>query len=126
MDITRYHSQSPWEQSNQYCRVLKKGPHVFVSGTIAIGDEGKVVHVGNTFQQLLRCFEIIEAALAKVGKKKMDIVRTRVYLSENADWHDAGRAHFTLFEGHAPVSTMIKIHSFIDPDALVEVEVEVV
>jgi enamine deaminase RidA (YjgF/YER057c/UK114 family) len=119
----RHGSGGPWEEIFGYSRVVKAGPHVFVAGCTSTVD-GTVAHVGDAAAQTRQAFQIAFAALAKVGATVVDVVRTRMYVVNRADADAVGRVHGELFASVRPASTMIMVASLIDPDHLVEVEVE--
>ncbi len=123
MTAERHGSGGPWEEIFGYSRVVKAGPHVFVAGCTSTVD-GAVVHIGDAAEQTRQSFQIAFAALAKVGATVEHVVRTRMYVVNRSDADAVGRVHGELFAGVKPASTMIMVASLIDPDHLVEVEVE--
>ena len=121
--IERRGSGGPWEEIFGYSRVVKAGPLVLVAGcTSTVG--GVVVHVGDPAAQAKQSFRIALDALASVGAMVQDVVRTRMYVVNAADADAVGRAHGEVFGDVLPVSTMIMVAGLIDPEHLVEVEVE--
>ena len=123
MTIERYGSGGPWEEIYGYSRVVKAGPHVLVAGCTSTVD-GAVAHIGDAAAQTRQAFQIAFAALTKVGATVDHVVRTRMYVVNRTDADAVGRVHGELFAGVKPASTMIMVASLIDPDHLVEVEVE--
>lgn len=119
----RISSGSPWEDRVGYSRAVRKGPHVWVSGTTAIQD-GEVVGKGDGYKQAMRCFEIISAALEEAGAGMKDVVSTRMYVTDISVWEEIGRAHSAYFKDVRPAATMVEVKGLIDPDMLVEIEVE--
>jgi enamine deaminase RidA (YjgF/YER057c/UK114 family) len=126
MSVERVFSGAPWEKTVGYCRAIRAGPHVFVSGTAPLAEGGGVFAPGDAYAQTLRCFEIAFAALAKLGAERRHVVRTRMYVTDISKWNDHGRAHGELFHGHPPVTTMVEVSALIDPAITVEVEVDAV
>lgn len=117
-------SGAPWEKEVGYCRALRKGPHVWVTGTVALDEERRPFAPGDPEAQAKRCFEIIEKALQDVGAGLSDIVRTRMYVTDIGHWEAFGRAHGAFFKDHPPATTMIEISKFIGPDFMIEVEAD--
>jgi enamine deaminase RidA (YjgF/YER057c/UK114 family) len=116
-------SGSPYEPTIGYCRAVRDGRHVFVSGTCAVMPDG-AEPPGDAYSQAVRCFEIISAALAEQGAAPEHVVRTRMYLRNAEDWQEVGRAHAEVFGDVAPASTMVLISGFVDPSFLVEIEAD--
>ncbi len=120
----RARSGSPYEDRYGFSRAVRVGERVFVSGTAPIpAREGE--QPVTAYQQMLRCGEIINAALAEVGASASDVVRTRMYITDPVDADEVGRAHREVFGGAAPAATMV-VTSLIDPAWKVEVEVEAI
>lgn len=124
----RCHVQSgaPWESIVGYSRAVKVGPHVAVSGTAPVGEEGEVVGVNDAYAQTRRCIEIIEAALAEVGATLSDVVRTRIYVTDISQWEAIGQAHGEFFGDVLPATAMVEVSQLIDPDMLVEIEADAI
>lgn len=116
-------SGGPWEESIGYSRAVVAGPYVHVSGTTATVD-GILQHKGDAYGQTKVAFQIIETALAEGGHSIEDVVRTRIYLSDAADMDEVGRAHGELFSKIRPAATMLAGIKFINPEMLVEIEVD--
>lgn len=114
---------SPYAATVGYSRAVRVGPHVHVGGTAAIMPDG-AAPPADAYLQTKRCLEIIVAALAEVGARPEDVVRTRVYITDADDWEDAGRAHGELFGDVRPASAMIVVTGFLDPRFLVEIEAD--
>jgi enamine deaminase RidA (YjgF/YER057c/UK114 family) len=121
--IERHGSGGPWEEIFGYSRVVKAGPHILVAGCTSTVD-GTVVHVGDAAAQTRQSFQIAFDALEWVGATIEQVVRTRMYVVNRSDADAVGRTHGELFASVKPASTMIMVASLIDPDHLVEVEVE--
>jgi enamine deaminase RidA (YjgF/YER057c/UK114 family) len=124
MERQRAYSGSPWEEKVGYCRAIRVGSHVFVTGTTGIGPDGKVVSPG-AYEQAKRCFEIIRSALGELGAQMSDVVRTRLFVTDISQWQEYGRAHYEVFAGHHPATTMVEVRALIDPAMLVEIEADV-
>lgn len=118
----RVHSGSPFESSVGFCRALRQGDRVLVSGTAPIEDDGSCAP--DAAGQMRRCLEIITAALRRLGATPRDVVRTRVYLTDAEDAAEVGRVHGELLGTVRPVSTMVVVAALLDPRWRVEVEAE--
>lgn len=120
----RVFSGAPWEASAGYCRAIRVGPWVHVSGTTAVGPDGSIVAGGDPHAQALRCFRIIEEALEAAGSGLAQVVRTRMYLVDIAHWEAVARAHGEFFGEVRPATTLVQVAGLISPDMLVEVEAD--
>jgi enamine deaminase RidA (YjgF/YER057c/UK114 family) len=120
------HTGAPWESIVGYCRAVRVGSHVAVTGTAAIGEDGKVVGVGDADAQTRRCLEIIERALQDAGATLADVVRTRIFVTDISLWEAVGRAHGEMFGEIFPATTMVEVSALIDPDMLVEIEADAI
>lgn len=113
---------SEWMQKIGYRRVLRRGPIVVVSGCGPIGEDGAIVD-GDAYAKASQCLKVIAGALATVGATPADVVRTRIYLQDPADWELAGRAHGEMFGETRPVTTMVGA-TLLDPAFQVEIEAD--
>lgn len=116
-------SGGPWESVIGYSRAVVAGNYVHVSGTTATVD-GKLQHEGDAYGQTRVAFEVIEKALAQAGHTLEDVVRVRIYLANGEDMDAAGKANGELFSEVRPALTMLAGLKFINPNMLVEIEVE--
>jgi enamine deaminase RidA (YjgF/YER057c/UK114 family) len=119
-------SGSPYEPVIGISRAVRIGQTIAVSGTAPIGQDGKTVGVGEPAAQARRCFEITKQALEKLGASLDDVIRTRVLLTRIEDWKAVAEVHGEFFRGVRPASTFVQVSRFVDPDWLVEVEVDAV
>ena len=122
--IRRHYSASPYEVQVGFCRALRAGGRILVSGTAPIDADGTNVGVGEPYTQARRCLEIIRDSLRALGGQLSDVVRTRVYLTRPGDWHAVGRAHGEVFGSVRPVTTFVVVAGLVDPEWLVELEAE--
>ena len=116
-------SGGPWESVIGYSRAVKAGPYVHVSGTTATFD-GELQHKGDAYGQAKVAFSIIEKALAQVQYSLGDVVRVRIYLKDEADMDAVGKANGELFSEIRPALTILAGVKFINPEMLVEIEVD--
>jgi len=116
----------PWESIVGYSRAVKVGNHVFVSGTTSVDKEGNVVGKGDAYLQTQQIFKIITEALEAAGASVTDVVRTRMFITNVNDWEAVGRAHGEVFRDVRPASTLLEVSALINPDLLVEIEVDAV
>jgi len=126
MPVQRAFSGAPWEPMVGYCRALRTGDRVFVTGTASVGDDGAVYAPGDAYKQAVRCLDIIEGALAEVGAETRHVVRTRIFVTDIERWQEVGRAHGERFADDPPTTTMVEVSRLIDPDMLVEIEADAV
>lgn len=117
---------TPWEKLVAYSRAVRVESQVFVSGTTASNSDGTTVAVGNAYEQTVFILRKIEAALAEVGAKMSDVVRTRMFVTDISRWEEIGRAHGEFFTGINPAATMVEVKRLVNPDHLVEIEVDAV
>lgn len=118
-------SGAPWESTVGYSRAVRVGQHIAVAGTTAMMD-GKVVAPGNAYHQTIAILEIIKQAVEEAGGLLSDVVRTRIYVTDIEDWEAVGKAHGMYFGIIRPASTMVEVSRLIDPDLVVEIEVDAI
>jgi len=123
---TRIKTGASWEPIMGYCRAVRAGSIVAVSGTTAVGADGQLVGEGDMYEQSLQCIQIIAAALEKAGCGLADVIRTRIYVTDIDRWEEVARAHSAAFAAAPPASTMVEVSRLVNPDMLVEIEADAV
>lgn len=123
-DVQRVGSGAPWEKKFAYCRALRVGDRILVSGTAPVAEDGGLFAPGDAYAQANRCIDIIERALRDLGADLTAVIRTRMYVTDIGRAEEVGRAHGERFADHPPVTTMVEVAGLVDPEMLVEIEAE--
>jgi len=127
-EFSRVTTGAKWEPVVGYCRALRAGNMIYISGTAPINPDGSTTSPGDAYLQTKRCLEIIQESLKALNADLTDVVRTRMFVTDIQRWEEYGEAHSEVFDKpeKRPVTTMVEVKALISPDMLIEIEAEAV
>ena len=120
------HTGTKWEPMVGYCRAVRVGPHIAVSGCAPVDEDGQLVGPDDAYLQAKRCIEIISAALSQAGAELEHVVRTRMFVTDIARWEDVARAHQEAFANITPATSMVEVSRLIGDGMIVEIEADAI
>ena len=126
MSFQRVFSGAPWESQVGYCRALRAGDRIFVTGCAPVAIDGGVHAPGEAYAQTVRCIEIIREALESLAAGLANVTRTRMFVTDINCWRDVGRAHGEFFGTHPPTTSMVEVSRLIEPDMMIEIEADAI
>ena len=120
----KYSSGAKWESIVGYSRAVRVGKRIYVTGTTATGVNSEIVGIGDAYAQTVQAIKNIEKALQSLGATLENVVRTRMFVTDISRWEEYGRAHGEFFREIMPATTMVEVSKLIDPQMLIEIEVD--
>jgi len=117
-------SGAKWEGIVGYSRAVRVGSRIYLTGTTAIDGNGNIVGVDDGYTQTVQVIRNIESALKQAGATLESVVRTRMFVTDISRWQEYGRAHREFFGEIRPCATMVEVRALIDPQMLIEIEVD--
>jgi enamine deaminase RidA (YjgF/YER057c/UK114 family) len=120
----KYFSGTKWESVVGYSRAIRVGERIYVTGTTATDESGAIVAPGDAYAQTVHAIRNIERALKALDASLENVVRTRMFVTDISRWEEYGKAHGEFFSEVMPCATMVEVSKLVDPDMLIEIEVD--
>jgi len=124
LDRQNISSGAKWEDIVGYSRAVRVGTRIYITGTTALDEQGEIVGLDNGYEQAKQCIRNIDRALKQAGATLANVVRTRMFVTDISRWREYGKAHREFFNDIRPCATMVEVRALIDPQMLIEIEVE--
>ncbi len=124
MERRKLSTNTYWEPIIGYSRAICVGQYIHVSGTTSTDENGNIVGNDNPYQQTIQIIKKIKSTLQSFDSDLKDIIRTRIYLVNMDNWREVAKAHSEFFYEIRPTCTLLEINRLIDPEILVEIEVD--
>jgi enamine deaminase RidA (YjgF/YER057c/UK114 family) len=124
LDRQNISSGAKWEDIVGYSRAVRVGTRIYITGTTAVNEQGEIVGLDNGYEQAKQCIRNIDRALKQAGATLANVVRTRMFVTDISRWREYGKAHREFFNDIRPCATMVEVRALIDPQMLIEIEVE--
>jgi|SRR6185437_10436133 len=125
-DRQNYPGGAKWEDIVGYSRMVRAGNLLFISGTVAVDDEGNTIGLNDPYTQTKFIIQKAEKFLQLAGASLEDVVRTRIFVTDISHWEAIGKAHGEFFGNIKPATTMVEVKALISPEYLVEIELDAV
>lgn len=119
-------STSPYATKMGFSRAVRVGNYICVGGTAPIDDNGNTVGINDASIQTRQCIKTIEKALNEAGASLKDVVRTRMLLTNIDNWKEVAAIRAEYFKDILPVDTVVEVSKFINPEWLIEIEVDAI
>jgi len=119
-------SGTEWERKFGYSRAVKIHDMIFVAGTTAVDEAGKIVGIGDPYRQALFIYEKIDKALREAGSSLKDVVRVRTFVTDISRWEEVAKAQGEVFADIRPAATLVQVAALVEQDLLAEIEVDAV
>lgn len=117
-------TKTKWESEFGYSRAICVENHIYISGTTSTDENGNIVGKNDIYLQTIQIFKKIQSILQDLKSDLKDIVRIRIYIVDMDNWREVAKAHLELFNEIRPTCSIIEVNRLIDPDLLIEIEVD--